>query len=94
MLFGPAIMEGKFSQNTEEQPDRLNQFRAHIASRIHVVRKIAEQYNLPFVDVQAIYDAACQRADAPCWTGDGAHPTPAGHELLKRAWLQAFESIR
>ncbi len=94
MLFAPAIMEGKFSQNTPEQPDRLNQFRAHVQSRIDVVRKIATAYNLPFVDVQAIYDAACQRADASCWTGDGAHPTPAGHELLKRAWLQAFETIR
>lgn len=94
MLFGPAIMEGKFSENTPEQPDRLNQFRAHVQSRIDVVRRIAQRYNLPFVDVQAIYDAACLRADAPCWTGDGAHPTPAGHELLKRAWLEAFETIR
>ena len=94
MLMGPAIMEGLFSRNTEEQPDRLNQFRTHIASRIEVVRRVAERYGLPFVDVQAVYDAACQRADAACFTGDGAHPTPAGHELLKRAWLEAFETIR
>lgn len=93
MLISPAIMEGQFSQNTEEQPDRLNQFRAHVASRIDVVRRLAERYDLPFVDVQAVYDAACERADAACWTGDGAHPTPAGHELLKRAWLQAFEKL-
>lgn len=94
MLMSPAIMEGLFSRNTEEQPDRLNQFRTHIASRIEAVRRVAERYGLPFVDVQAVYDAACQRADAACFTGDGAHPTPAGHELLKRAWLEAFETIR
>ena len=94
MLLSPAIMEGKFSENTEEQPDRLNQFRAHVKSRIEVVRGIAQRYNLPFVDVQAIYDAACERADASCWTGDGAHPTPAGHELIKRAWLEAFEKLQ
>ena len=94
MLFGPAIMEGLYSRNTEDQPDRLHQFRTHIASRIEVVRRVAEKYNLPFVDVQAVYDEACRRADASCFTGDGAHPTPAGHELLKRAWLQAFETIR
>lgn len=94
MLFGPAIMEGEFSRNTVEQPDRLNQFRSHVASRIDVVRRVAEKHDLPFVDVQAVYDAACQRGDASCWTGDGAHPTLAGHELLKRAWLQAFETIR
>ena len=93
MLFAPAIMEGQFSRNTDEQPDRLNQFRLHVKSRIDVVRRVAEQYNLPFVDVQAIYDEACQRADASCWTGDGAHPTPAGHELLKRTWLSTFEKL-
>ena len=94
MLLGPAIMEGQFSRNTAEQPDRLNQFRAHIASRIDVVRRVAQKYDLPFVDVQAVYDAACERADASCWTGDGAHPTSAGHELLKRAWLDAFDTIK
>ena len=93
MLIAPAIMEGLFSRNTEEQPDRLNQFRIHVASRIEVVRKWAEKYHLPFVDMQAVYDAACERADASVWTGDGAHPTPGGHELIKRAWLKAFEEL-
>ena len=94
MLISPAIMEGLFSRNTEEQPDRLNQFRTHVASRIEVVRRVAEKYALPFVDMQAVYDAACARADAACWTGDGAHPTPGGHELIKRAWLAAFEALK
>ena len=94
MLISPYVMEGLYSKNTEQQPDRLNQFRTHIASRIEVVRRVAEKYGLPFVDVQAVYDDASLRADASCWTGDGAHPTPAGHELLKRAWLEAFETIR
>ena len=94
MLISPAIMEGVFSRNTEEQPDRLNQFRTHVASRIEVVRRVAEKYSLPFVDMQAVYDAACARADAACWTGDGAHPTPGGHELIKRAWLTAFAQLK
>ena len=94
MLISPAIMEGLFSRNTEEQPDRLNQFRLHVASRIEAVRKVAAKYNLPFVDMQAVYDAACQRAEASVWTGDGAHPTAGGHELIKRAWLNAFEKLK
>lgn len=94
MLISPAIMEGLFSRNTEEQPDRLNQFRLHVASRIEVVRKLAEKYRLPFVDMQAVYDEACTRADAAVWTGDGAHPTAGGHELIKRAWLAAFEELK
>ena len=94
MLISPAVMEGLFSRNTEEQPDRLNQFRLHVASRIEVVRKVAEKYNLPIVDMQAVYDEACTRADVAVWTGDGAHPTAGGHELIKRAWLNAFEELK
>lgn len=122
MLISPYIMEGLFSRNTEEQPDRLNQFRIHVASRIEVIRRIARKYDLPFVDMQAIFDeacaaaavacrvdvarktsapidpaefeAACAVAGAACFTGDGAHPTPGGHELIKRAWLEAFEQIK
>lgn len=94
MLLSPYIMEGFFSRNTAEQPDRLNQFRLHVASRIAVVRRLAETYHLPFVDMQAVFDAACARADAACWTGDGAHPTPGGHEMIKRAWLTAFEELK
>ena len=93
MLISPYIMEGLFSRNTEEQPDRLNQFRTHIASRIEMVRELAKKYDLPFVDMQAVFDEACQSADAAQWTGDGAHPTPGGHELIKRAWLQAFAKL-
>ena len=52
MLISPYIMEGLFSRNTEEQPDRLNQFRIHIASRIEAVRRIAQKYDLPFVNMQ------------------------------------------
>ncbi len=25
---------------------------------------------------------------------DGVHPTPVGHELIKRAWLEGFEKIK
>lgn len=94
MLISPYIMEGLFSRNTAEQPDRLAQFRTHVASRIEVVRRLAQRYNLSFVDMQAAFDTACATADAACWTGDGAHPTPAGHEWIKRAWLQAFQQIK
>lgn len=118
MLISPYIIEGLFSRNTSEQPDRLNQFRIHIASRIEVVRELAKKYDLPFVDMQEIFDeacasaaaacrvevarhleagedfdAACAAVGAACFTGDGAHPTPGGHELIKRAWLEAFQQM-
>ena len=94
MLISPYIMEGLFSRDTAEWPNRLQEFRTHIASRIEVVRRLALKYNLPFVDMQEVFDAACATADASVWTGDGAHPTAGGHELIKRAWLAAFEELK
>ena len=94
MLISPYIMEGLFSRNTAEQPDRLNQFRIHVASRIEVVERLAQKYHLPFVNMQTVFDNACACADDACWTGDGAHPTAGGHELIKRAWLAAFEELK
>lgn len=93
MLISPYVMEGLYSKNTEEQPDRLEQFRTHIASRIQVVRELAQRYDLPFVDMQAVFDKACRDTDSSCWNIDGVHPTPAGHELIKRAWLEAFATM-
>ena len=93
MLMSPYIMEGLYSRDTAEWPNRLQEFRTHIASRIEVVRKLAAKYDLPFVDMQAVFDEACAAADPACWTGDGAHPTAGGHELIKRAWLAAFEEL-
>ncbi len=94
MLFSPYVMEGHFSQNTPEQPDRYQAFRTHVRSRIDVVERLAKRYNIPFVDMQTMFDQACEKAPAEFWTGDAVHPTPAGHELIKRAWLTAFEQMK
>ena len=37
---------------------------------------------------------ACKKAPASHWTGDGVHPTPAGHEIIKRLWLETFEKMK
>lgn len=93
LLMGPYVVEGGFSANTPEQPQRLAQFRAHIASRIEVIRRLAEDYRLPFVDLQAVFDTACQDAEPSYWTVDGIHPTPAGHAQIRDAWLSAFARL-
>ena len=57
-------------------------------------KRLAEKYNLTFVPLQERFNQA--NADAPAmgyWLRDGVHPTAAGHELIKNAWLEAFETI-
>ena len=94
MLIAPFVLEGWATAATEEQPDRWNRFKTDVAAKAAVVRKVAEQYHLPLIELQPIFDAACRRAPIEHWTRDGVHPTPAGHELIKRAWLETFEQMK
>ena len=40
------------------------------------------------------FDEACKKAPDDYWTADGVHPTPMGHELIKRAWIKMFNEIK
>ena len=47
-----------------------------------------------FVQTQALFDQVCtEDAGAETWLVDGVHPTAAGHALLAREWLKAFENL-
>ena len=58
-----------------------------------MAKKIAEKHNLPFIPLQAGFDALTKEAPANHWLGDGVHPTPMGHEFIKREWLKAFAAL-
>ena len=94
MLIAPYVLEGTATKATEEQPDRWQRFETEVAAKAEVVRRVAAKHGLPLIDLQPIFDAACEQAPAAHWSTDGVHPTPAGHELIKQAWIEAFETIR
>lgn len=93
-LMTPYVLEGTATCNNEEIPDKLEQFQTKVAANAAVVKHLAEKFNLPLVETQPIFDEACKKAPASYWLRDGVHPTPQGHELLKRAWLEAFNDIK
>jgi lysophospholipase L1-like esterase len=94
MLIAPFVLEGYNTCNTEEIPDRLEQFRVDVAEKAAVAKKIAEKYNLPLIELQPAFDAALERAPAEYWAYDGVHPTVCGHEIIKRLWLETFEKMK
>ena len=94
MLIAPYVLEGWATKATEEQPDRWQRFETDVAAKAVAVRHVAEKYNLPLIELQPIFDAACEKAPAEHWSADGVHPTPAGHELIKRAWMETFETMK
>lgn len=51
-------------------------------------KSVAEKYKATFIPLQSAFDAALKRAPAGYWTADGVHPTLAGSELMRKAWLK------
>ena len=68
-------------------------FKTETKKRAEMARKIAEKYNLPFVELQNGFDELSGKAENSYWLADGVHPTPAGHEFIKTQWLKAYENL-
>lgn len=93
ILIAPFVLEGKETCNTEDCPDRLNRFITDVGEKAQAVKRIAQKYNLPLIDLQTAFDEACEVASPDYWTIDGVHPTLAGHNIIKNLWIQEFEKI-
>ena len=51
------------------------------------LRKIADEFDAVFIDLQRIFDEACQVRPSEFWSADGVHPSLAGHHLIADAWV-------
>ena len=87
MILEPFLM--KYTA-TEENWDV---FYAEVRKRAAYAKQIAEKYNLPFITLQDKFDAALELAPVDFWSRDGVHPIAPGHEIIKRAGLDAFAKL-
>lgn len=94
MIIAPFVLEGTSTCNTEEIPNRLERFKKDVAEKAECSKRIAEKYGLPLIELQPAFDEACKTAPAEYWTNDGVHPTPCGHEIIKRLWIEKFQEIK
>lgn len=94
MLLEPFVLPGKFTRNSEEHPSRWDYFCKEVPLRAQITCRIAEKYGLVFVPLQERFDNANKGAPDGYWLMDGVHPTAAGHELIKQAWLEGFEKLK
>lgn len=88
MIMEPYVMKGTA---TEEKWDI---FRSEVDKRAAKAKEVAEKYGLTFIPLQDKLNAALDRAPGEHWTRDGVHPTKYGHELIKREWLKAFNTLK
>lgn len=92
ILLAPFVLNGSATCDCEEVPDRWDRFVAGAKLNAEAVRRLAEKHGAAFVELQSKFDAL-DAAHPGIWTGDGVHPTPAGHQIIKREWLNAFRML-
>lgn len=89
MLIAPFISDGCVLDDFGEQ------FKKDVFSCAELVEKIAKKHNLVCITLQDKFDKAYQSyPEVNYWTIDGVHPTPAGHQIIADAWIDAFNKIK
>ena len=78
---------------TQPNPAYWDTFSHEVALRAQAARRVAEKHGAIFVPLQDRLNALSQTAPCVHWLRDGVHPTEAGHEVIARAWMEAFESL-
>ena len=94
MIMEPFVLPGSATNTDEEHPGRWEHFASECVLRRQAAKRIAEKYALPFIPLQDLLDRVSADTPEGYWLADGVHPTPAGHELIKREWLKAFETMK
>jgi len=58
-----------------------------------VVRALALRYGAQFVPLQEAVDQAVAERGPTVVAPDGVHPSPFGHLLIARLWLDAYQAV-
>ncbi len=72
--------------------DRLG-WREDFNPKKAIVRKLAKEFADVFIPLDEIFAGAAARKNADFWAPDGVHPSPAGHALIARSWLEAVKAL-
>ncbi|MBQ2613708.1 MAG: SGNH/GDSL hydrolase family protein [Clostridia bacterium] len=87
MIFEPFLLKGSATE------DVWNVFRPGVEEKAAAVKRVAEKNGLPFIPLIKKFDDAAKIMPDTYWVADGLHPTQAGHELIKREWIKAFQNL-
>lgn len=85
ILMSPFLLD-----NNERYPKYIKD----LEIAIQITKNLAEKFDAEYIPLMDIFEEAKNLAPAEFWLFDGVHPTPAGHELIKRHWLEAFNRIK
>lgn len=80
----PFVLKGPATQ------DEWKKFDTGVRTIAKKAKSVADKFGLIFVPLQDKFDELCKIAPAECWLADGVHPAPAGHEVIAKELIKAF----
>ncbi len=92
MLLEPFVLPGSATKD-DEDPTVWERFHTLVRANAAAAKRVAEKYSLPFIELQAGFDALTEKAPASYWLADGVHPTAMGHCFIKDKWLETFKTL-
>ncbi|CAG7650659.1 Acetylxylan esterase [Paenibacillus solanacearum] len=73
-------------------PEDRKAWREDLDPKINVVRELAREFQALYVPLDGLFAQASTQAPPAYWAPDGVHPSPAGHALIAKAWLEAVHA--
>ncbi len=91
VLVEPFVFRMKYmDEHYGEDVDRdWEIWRKEVRARGTEVKKLAEKYGAVFVPMFDVFEALCEQYPPEVFSLDCIHLTPAGNDILARAWLKA-----
>ena len=70
--------------------EERRKWREDFDPKIHVVRKLAQEFGTYFIPLDGLFAQACTMRLPEYWAPDGVHPTDAANGLIARHWLNTM----
>ena len=86
ILLGAYLTHGTATDGTQRDG-----FYKELALRNSITHRLAAEFGAEFLDLQKIFNEACEMLSPEHWTQDGVHPTAAGHRLIANAWEKKMQ---
>ena len=83
MLCEPFVLHGNATDPHFEKFSEIKEYAKEI-------KKMADEYGLTYVPLQAKLDEMAAKFSPQAFAGDGVHPTVAGAKVIADEWLKVF----
>jgi len=69
-----------------------NAYRDDLNTKIEIVHRLSEEFSTLLLPLDKIFRKSCLLHPPEYWAPDGVHPTPAGHALIAKSWIECVDN--